>query len=144
MLLAKFHYTGPTGPDRTRPDPCGPARTRISEKLRWSVRVSDKVRAGPVGSGRARVVEFSVNDVAANATCPGEFRRVAGLRSCYKVVSPTLADIRESRDYAQATRTCQSYGAHLVSIESIEEQRHLATVLATQPGLCDNFTSRKQ
>jgi len=26
-----------------------------------SVRVSDKVRAGPVGSGRARVVEFSYN-----------------------------------------------------------------------------------
>jgi len=52
LLIAKFHYTGPTGPARTR-------TTRISEKLRWSVRVSDKVRAGPVGSGRARVVEFS-------------------------------------------------------------------------------------
>ena len=42
LVLAKFHYTGPTGPARTR-------TTRISEKLRWSVRVSDKVRAGPVG-----------------------------------------------------------------------------------------------
>ena len=30
-LIAKFHYTDPRGPDRTR----------ISEKLRWSMRVSD-------------------------------------------------------------------------------------------------------
>jgi len=50
-LIAKFHYTDPRGPDRTR----------ISEKLRWSVRVSDKVRAGPCGSARVRVVEFSFN-----------------------------------------------------------------------------------
>jgi len=64
VLIAKFYYTGPTGPDQTKSadfvgDPRGPARTRtirISEKLRWSVRV----RAGPVGSGRARVVEFSL------------------------------------------------------------------------------------
>jgi len=77
-LIAKFHYTDPTGPDRTihsprtlfviwlnsttwaRPDPARTRTTRISEKLRWSVRVSDKVRAGPRGSGRARVVEFSL------------------------------------------------------------------------------------
>ena len=39
-VIAKFHYTGPTRPDQTR--------------------VSDKVRGlCPVGSGRARVVEFS-------------------------------------------------------------------------------------
>jgi len=44
-LIAKFHYTGPTGPDRTRTD-------FFAAKLRW-------VRAGPVASGRARVVEFS-------------------------------------------------------------------------------------
>jgi len=60
---------------------------------------------------------------------------VIGERSCYKIVSPTLANVTESRDYAQATRACQSLGAHLVSIESIEEQRHLATVLVTEPGL---------
>jgi len=53
-MKAKSHYTGPTGPARTR-------TTRISEKLRWSVRVSDKVRAGPRGSGRARLVEFSLS-----------------------------------------------------------------------------------
>jgi len=88
-VIAKFHYTDPTGPDRTgpdqtksvdfawhwlnsitraRPDPTGPVRTRttrISEKLRWSVRVSDKVRAGPCGSGRARVVEYSLNQQTA-------------------------------------------------------------------------------
>ena len=49
-VMSKFHYT----------DPRGPTPTRISEKLRWSVRVSDKVRASPVGSGLARVVEFSL------------------------------------------------------------------------------------
>jgi len=83
-----------------------------------------------------KIVSFVVclYAVVANVTCPGDFRRVIGERSCYKVVSPTLADVRESRDYEQATRICQSYGAHLVSIESIEEQRHLATVLSTQPG----------
>ena len=85
-VIAKFHYTGPTGPDqkksahivgdelnsttRARPDPTGPARTFLRRNSVGSVRVSDKVqcgyvrvRAGPVGpvSGqcRARVVEFS-------------------------------------------------------------------------------------
>jgi len=52
-LKAKFHYMGPTGPDRTRADPTefrgDPGRK--------------KVRAGSVGSGRARVVEFSYNAV---------------------------------------------------------------------------------
>jgi len=38
-VIAKFHYTGPTGPDRTHTDFLA---TRVSEKLRW-------VRAGPVG-----------------------------------------------------------------------------------------------
>ena len=50
LLIAKFHYTGPTGPARTRKDFFA---ARVSEKLRW-------VRAGPRGSGRARVVEFSL------------------------------------------------------------------------------------
>ena len=59
--IAKFHYTDSTGPARTR-------MTRISEKLRWSVRVSDKVRAGPRGSGRAPVVEFSLNHYATPST----------------------------------------------------------------------------
>jgi len=60
LLIAKFHYTGPTGPDRTgpdqtksahfvgdrlysttrtRPDPTDCFAARVSEKLRW-------VRAG--------------------------------------------------------------------------------------------------
>ena len=56
-VKAKFHYTGPTGPDWTRTDFLRPGSPRNSV---GSVRVSDKVRAGPVGSGRARVVEFSV------------------------------------------------------------------------------------
>ena len=45
-VIAKFHYT----------DPTGPARTFFVAKLRW-------VRAGrrqsPCGSGRVRVMEFS-------------------------------------------------------------------------------------
>jgi len=48
-IIAKFHYTGPTGPARTRTDP--------TEFLGDPGR--KKVGAGPVGSGRARVVAFS-------------------------------------------------------------------------------------
>ena len=44
QLKAKFHYTDPTGPARTQ-------RTFAAKK----------VRAGPCGSGRVRVVEFSYN-----------------------------------------------------------------------------------
>ena len=59
LVKAKFHYTGPTGP---RPDPRGPARTlsetRTDQRSFSEIRVV-RVRAGPVGSGRARVVEFS-------------------------------------------------------------------------------------
>ena len=53
VAVAKFHYTGPTGPARTRTDPTAflgdPGRK--------------KFRAGPssVASGRARVVEFSIS-----------------------------------------------------------------------------------
>ena len=53
-VIAKFHYTGPTGPARTFLRPGSP-RNSVG-----SVRVSDKVRAGPRGSGRARAVEFSL------------------------------------------------------------------------------------
>jgi len=53
-LKAKFHYTGPTGPDRTRTD--------FFARRGPQTRVSDKVRGlCLVGSGRARVVEFSYN-----------------------------------------------------------------------------------
>jgi len=46
LFIAKFHYTGPTGPDQTKSadfvgDPGG------------------LVGSGPVGSGQARVMEFS-------------------------------------------------------------------------------------
>ena len=51
-LKAKFHYTGPTGPARTRTD--------FFARPRPQTRVFDKVRRlCLVGSGRARVVEFS-------------------------------------------------------------------------------------
>jgi len=54
LFIAKFHYTGPTGPARTFLRPVSP-RNSVG-----SVRVSDKVRAGQRGSGRARVVKFSL------------------------------------------------------------------------------------
>ena len=50
-IIAKLHYTGPTGPVRTFLRPGSP-RNSVG-----SVRVSDS----PCGSGRARVVEFSLN-----------------------------------------------------------------------------------
>ena len=53
-FTAKFHYTGPTGPDRTRTDFFA---ARISEKLRW---VRAGLRQSPCGSGRVRVVEFTL------------------------------------------------------------------------------------
>ena len=58
QIKAKFHYTGPTGPARTRARP-GP-QTRVSDKIRGLC---------PVGSGRARVVEFSYN----HASTPTQF-----------------------------------------------------------------------
>jgi len=42
-VIAKFHYTGPTGPARTLLRPGSP-RNSVG-----SVRVSDKVKSGPVG-----------------------------------------------------------------------------------------------
>jgi len=53
MHTATFHYSGPTGPARTFLRP-GYPRNPVG-----SVR-SVRVRAGPVGSGRVRVVEFSL------------------------------------------------------------------------------------
>jgi len=48
FIIAKFHYTGPTGPDRTCTDFFA---TRVSEKLRW---VRAGVRQSPCGSARVR------------------------------------------------------------------------------------------
>ena len=64
-VVAKFHYTGPTGPARTRTDFMRPGSPRNSV---GSVRVSDKVRAGPRGSGRVRVEEFSLYRTRGSAT----------------------------------------------------------------------------
>jgi len=51
------------GPDQTHPDPRGPARTLSETRTDPTEFLGDpgrkKVRAGPCGSGRARVVEFS-------------------------------------------------------------------------------------
>jgi len=69
-VIAKFHYTGPTGPARTL------SETRTGPRS-FAAKKSVQVRAGPVGSGRVRVVEFSYNqtNVAAVRTAKG---RIAG------------------------------------------------------------------
>ena len=51
-IKAKFHYTDPTGPARTL------SETRTDQRSFSEIRVV-RVRAGPRGSGRVRVVEFS-------------------------------------------------------------------------------------
>ena len=61
VVIAKFHYTGPTGPDQTKSgdfvrDPG--LRPGSREKVRAGPCGSVWVRSGPVG---ARVVEFSLN-----------------------------------------------------------------------------------
>ena len=62
IVKAKFHYTGPTGPARTRTDPHGLCRRPARIQRSFSeTRAAKKVPAGPVGSGRARVVQFSYN-----------------------------------------------------------------------------------
>ena len=53
ILKAKFHYTGQTGPDRTRTDFVGDSHGPTEF-------LGDSGRSGPVGSGLARVVEFGL------------------------------------------------------------------------------------
>jgi len=54
-VKAKFHYTGPTGPARTRTDFVGDPHGPNGVSRRPGPQKS------PCGSGRARVVEFSYN-----------------------------------------------------------------------------------
>ena len=52
LVLAKFHYTGPTGPDRSRTDPNDPDLREtplVRAGLRQSPCGSARVRSGPVG-----------------------------------------------------------------------------------------------
>ena len=63
-MKAKFHYTGPTGPDQTKSaDFFGDPGLRPGSR--------EKVRVGPVGSGLARVVEFSLNIAVQVTNQPG-------------------------------------------------------------------------
>ena len=65
VVIAKFHYTDQTVPDRIRTDPhklfCGPGLRETPLGPCGSPTKSVRVRAGPRGSGRARVVEFSLS-----------------------------------------------------------------------------------
>ena len=54
VIMAKFHYTGPTGPARTRTDPHGLCWTQRSFSETQAAKKSVLVRAGPVGSVRVR------------------------------------------------------------------------------------------
>jgi len=50
-LIAKFHYTGPIGPDRTRVDPRGPERTGtdfVGDPHGPTEFLGDPGRVGPV------------------------------------------------------------------------------------------------
>ena len=99
LVIAKFHYTGPTGP----------ARTFLRRNFVGSVRVSDKVRAGPRGSGRARVVEFSYKRARAGrlAFSVGLHARCRVDRVAEQTVARHLApdDTRAHRTYAPADHT---------------------------------------
>ena len=77
-VTAKFHYTGPTGPDRTRAGFfCGPGLRETPLGPCGSPTKSVRVRAGLVGSGRARVMEFSLKRLSAAADGPA--RRARGV-----------------------------------------------------------------
>ena len=58
-VIAKFHYTDPTGPAGTRTDPHGLCRRPAPTQRSFAAKKSVQVRSGLVGPGRARVVEFS-------------------------------------------------------------------------------------
>jgi len=96
-VIAKFHYTGPTGPDRTRTDPHGLCRRPARAQRSFAAKKSVQVRAGPVGSGRVRVVEFSYNqtNVAAVRTAKG---RIAG------GIAPTTNPLYLERSGPQPSR----------------------------------------
>ena len=68
-VIAEFHYTGPTGPARTFLRPGSP-RNSVG---------SVRVRAGPVGSGWARVVEFT-NQLVTTPRSMGRAAQIGGLR----------------------------------------------------------------
>ena len=54
-IIAKFHYTDPTGEDRTGPD-----QTKSADFVWYWLNSTTRARPDPRGSGRARVVEFSL------------------------------------------------------------------------------------
>jgi len=69
---------GPTGPDRTRANPHGPARTLSENRTDPTEFLGDpgrkksvRIRAGPVGSGRGRVVEFGYKFATGKLRSPG-------------------------------------------------------------------------
>ena len=64
QIIAKFHYTDPTGPARTRTDFFAANLRWVRAGLRQSPCGSVRVHEGPVGSGRARVMEFSYKQPA--------------------------------------------------------------------------------
>ena len=54
QIIAKFHYVGPTGPDRTARTRTDFFAARVSEKLRWVRAVLRQSLVGPCGSAWVR------------------------------------------------------------------------------------------
>ena len=84
-IIAKFHYTGPTGPDQTKSaDFVGDLDLRPGsrEKVRAGPCGSVRVGVGPVGSGRARVVECSLYPALVFLALSSDRRVVAAGRRC--------------------------------------------------------------
>ena len=123
-IKAKFHYTGPTRPDRTRADTHGPTGTLSETRTDPTEFLGDpgrkKVRAGPVGSGRARVVEFSYYYTCRTfsvcmSPCPSV--SVGTAVDCAKTYQPIVSRFKAKFHYTDPTgpaRTQRSFAAKKV------------------------------
>jgi len=65
--------------------------------------------------------------------CPSEFVYVSRIRKCYKLV------LTEMRWFAAFQHCASVYGAHLVFIGSVSEQRAIVGLLRSFPGNIANF-----
>jgi len=80
------------------------------------VRVSDKVRAGPVGSGRARVVEFSLNRALGHADEQAvDGAAEAGAEVGRRVVVDDGIGARVAVRHAEAQHTQHLHPAHTLA-----------------------------
>jgi len=106
-VIAEFHYTGPTGPDQTKSaDFVGDQGLRPGSH--------EKVRAGPRRSGRARVVEFSLNSLGQTVHTRVSVHQAAKLvAALLRVAGVTagLAAYRRVYDSRHLQADCQEPGS---------------------------------